>query len=191
MTPRVSRKKDLFATDATGDKSAGIHGSVGSNTYKRQFRNDDRQSGQEVDGKIGQVVVGIVSAEEEEHDGHAEQKLLSRSILIAVVDLLPHVEVIVGTGVEFERDAPHPVEHEEGAEHVADIGQGPRGLLRDDRHDIVEDLEECDQYKVDGPGTCSRDTCQLVFKVLGLILHAVRMGIGSRIIGAPPTHPSR
>lgn len=66
-----------------------------------------------------------MSAEEEEHDRHAEQELLSGCVLVAIVDLLPHVEIVVGTGVELERDAPHPVEHEERSEHVADIGEGP------------------------------------------------------------------
>lgn len=32
-------------------------------SYSRQFRNDDSQSGQKVDHKISQVVVGIVSAD--------------------------------------------------------------------------------------------------------------------------------
>lgn len=98
-------------------------------TYKRQFGNDNSQGGQEVDNEIGHVVVCIVGAEEEEHDGHAEQELFGRGVLIAVIDLLPHVEIVVGTGVELEGDAPHPVKHEEGAEHVADVGEGPRGLL--------------------------------------------------------------
>lgn len=64
-------------------------------------------------------------AEQEEADGHAEEEFLRRGILVTVVDLLPHVEIIVGTGVELERNAPHPVEHDEGAEHVADVGEGP------------------------------------------------------------------
>lgn len=126
-------------------------------TYERQFRDDNTQGGQEVDGEVGQVVVGVVGTEEEEHNGHAEQELLGRSVLVPVVDLLPHVEVIVGTRVELERDAPHIMEHEEGAEHVADVGQGPRGLLRDARDDVVEDLESGDEDEVDGPGTCLRD----------------------------------
>lgn len=41
-------------------------------TYERQLGNDNAQSGQEVDGEVGQVVVGVVSAEEEEQDGHTE-----------------------------------------------------------------------------------------------------------------------
>lgn len=101
--------------------------------------------------------MGVVGAEKEEHNGHAEQELLGRSVLVPVVDLFPHVEVIVGTRVELERDAPHPMEHKEGAEHVADVGQGPRGLLRDARDDVVEDLEGGNEDEVDGPGTCSRD----------------------------------
>lgn len=101
--------------------------------------------------------MGVVSAEEEEHYRHREQKLLGWRVLIPIVDLLPHVEVIVGTGVELERDAPHPMEHEEGTEHVADIGQGPRGLLRNAWHNVVEDFQGGDEDEVDGPGPCSRD----------------------------------
>lgn len=69
--------------------------------------------------------MGIVGAHEEEQDRDAEQELLGGRVLVAVVNLLPHVEIIVSTGVELERDAPHPVEHEEGAKHVADVGKGP------------------------------------------------------------------
>lgn len=81
-----------------------------------------------------------MSAEQKEHNRHTEQKLLGRSILVAVVDLLPHVEIIVRPGVELERNAPHVVEHDKRAEHVADVGEGPRGLLRDPGNDVVEDL---------------------------------------------------
>lgn len=101
--------------------------------------------------------MGIVGAEEEEHDRHAKEELLGRGVLVAIVDLLPHVEIVVGTGVELEGDAPHPVKHEEGAEHVADVGEGPRGLLRDARDDVVEDLEGGDEDEMNGPGTCSCD----------------------------------
>ena len=61
-------------------------------------------------------------AEQEQEDGHAEQKFLCRRVLISIVDLLPHVEVIVGARVEFEWNPPYPVEHEERAKHVADVG---------------------------------------------------------------------
>lgn len=94
-----------------------------------------------------------MGAEEEEADRDAEQEFLGGGILVAVVDLLPHVEVVVGTSVEFEGDAPHPVEHEEGTEHVADIGQGPGGFLRDAGNDVVENLQGEDEDEVDGPGT--------------------------------------
>lgn len=101
--------------------------------------------------------MGVVGAEEEKHDRHAEQELLSGCILVAVVDLLPHVEIVIGAGVEFEWDAPHPVEHEEGSEHVADIGEGPWSFLRDARNDVVEDLESGDTHEMDGPGTYSQN----------------------------------
>lgn len=94
-----------------------------------------------------------MGAEEEEADGDAEQEFLGGGILVAVVDLLPHVEVVVGTSVELEGDAPHPVEHEEGTEHVADVGQGPGGFLGDAGNDVVENLQGKDEDEVDGPGT--------------------------------------
>ena len=96
-----------------------------SGTYKGQLGNDNRKGCQTVDCEIGKVIVGIMGAEEEEADGHAEQELLRRRVLVTVIDLLPHIEIIVSTGIEFEWDAPHPVEHEERAKHVADIGEGP------------------------------------------------------------------
>lgn len=67
----------------------------------------------------------VVGAEEEQDNRHAEEEFLRRGILVAIVDLLPHVEIIIGPGIELERDAAHPVEHEERAEHVANIGKGP------------------------------------------------------------------
>jgi len=69
--------------------------------------------------------VGIMSAEKKENNGYAEEELLCRRILISIVDLLPHVEIIVSTGVEFEWNTPHPVEHDKRAEHVADVGESP------------------------------------------------------------------
>ena len=94
-------------------------------TYKGKLGNDNTQRGQEVDGEICQVVVRVMCAKEEETDGHAEQELLRWSVLVPVIDLLPHIEIVVSTGIEFEWDAPHPVEHEERAEHVADVGKRP------------------------------------------------------------------
>lgn len=66
-----------------------------------------------------------MGADKEEHDGNTEKKLLGWGVLITVVDLLPHVEIIVSPGVELERNAPHPVKHEEGAKHITDVGQSP------------------------------------------------------------------
>lgn len=102
----------------TGKRNSG-------ETYERQLGNDHRQCGQEVDGEVGQVEMGVMGAKQEKHDRHTKQELLGRGILVAIVDLFPHIEIIVGTGVKFERDAPHPVEHEEGSEHVADVGESP------------------------------------------------------------------
>ena len=64
----------------------------------------------------------IVGTQKKQDDGNAEQELLSRCILRAVVDLLPHVQVVISAAVEVERHTADPMEHDVGAEHVADIG---------------------------------------------------------------------
>lgn len=53
-----------------------------------------------------------MSAQEKEDDGDGEEEFFGWGILITVVDLLPHVQIIVGAGVELERYPSHPVEHE-------------------------------------------------------------------------------
>lgn len=97
--------------------------------------------------------MGVVRAEEEQHNWHAEQELLGRGVLCAVVDLLPHVEVVEGPAIKLERHPANIMEHYVGAEHVSDVGQGPGCLLRYTRDDVVEDLETSYQDNVDRPGT--------------------------------------
>jgi hypothetical protein len=126
---------------------------VNRKTYPGKFGNDNRHQSQEIDGEIGQVVMGVVGAQEEEHNGHAEQELLGGGVLVAVVHLLPHVEVVVGAGVEFKGHAAHVVEHQVRAKHVADVGQGPGDLLGHAWDDVKENLEGDDQDEVDGPGS--------------------------------------
>lgn len=96
----------------------------------------------------------VVGADEEQHDGHAQQELLGRGVLVTVVNLLPHVQVVVCARVELEGHAAHPVEHEVAAEHVGYVGERPRRLLRHAGDDVVEDLEANDEDEVDGPGAC-------------------------------------
>ena len=94
-------------------------------TYEWKLRNDDSQGSQEIDREICQVVMCVMCAEEKQKDGNAKEKLLRWRILVPIVDLLPHIKIVVGTGIELKGDAPHPVKHKEGAEHVSDVGEGP------------------------------------------------------------------
>lgn len=96
----------------------------------------------------------VVCAEKEQHDRHAEQELLGGCVLGSVVDLFPHVQVVVCPGVKFERDSSNVVEHEVRSSHVRDVRQSPGCLLRHTRHDIVEDLETHDEDEVDCPCPC-------------------------------------
>lgn len=51
-------------------------------------------------------------AQQEQDNGHAQQKLLGGRVLGAVVDLFPHVQVVVGAAVELKGHAPDVVEHD-------------------------------------------------------------------------------
>lgn len=85
--------------------------------------------------------MGVMSTEEEQHHRYAEEKFLRRGVLIAIVNLLPQIQVIVRAGVEFKWDPSDPMEHEVRAKHVRDIGQCPGGLLRHPWDDVEEDLQ--------------------------------------------------
>lgn len=81
-------------------------------TYPRQFRDDHRHQRQKVDEEIRQIVMRIMCAEKKEDDRNAEQELLCRCVLIPVIDLLPHVEIIVSSCIEFKRYASDIVKHQ-------------------------------------------------------------------------------
>jgi len=66
-----------------------------------------------------------MSAEEKKEDRDTQKEFLGRSVLISVVDLLPHVEIVIGTSIEFERDSPYPMKHKERYKHISDVGQRP------------------------------------------------------------------
>ena len=90
-------------------------------------------------------------ANQEQHDWYAEQELLGWGVLVSVVNLLPHVQVVKGAGIEVEGDTAHVVEHEVGAGHVGEVDQGPGCFLRHAGHDVKQDLAEEDEDNVDGP----------------------------------------
>lgn len=56
--------------------------------------------------------MGIVSAEQEQHNRYAEEELLRRGVLGTIVNLLPHVEIVEGATVEFKGHAAYVVEHD-------------------------------------------------------------------------------
>lgn len=90
-----------------------------------QLRDDDGHHSHEVHNEVCQIVVRVMRAEQKEHYGHRQEELLRRRVLVAVVDLFPHVEVVVGSGIELERHASDVMEHKVGAGHVGDVGEGP------------------------------------------------------------------
>lgn len=87
-------------------------------TYRREFWDDDSQRGQAVDDEICRVIMGVVCADEEQHDGYGKQELLRWGVLVSSVNLLPHVEVVESAGVEVEGHAADVVEHEIGSGHI-------------------------------------------------------------------------
>lgn len=66
--------------------------------------------------------MSVVGAQKKEYDRNAKQKLLGRRILCPIVDLLPHVQVVVSTTVEIKRHTTNPMEHDVGSEHVTNVG---------------------------------------------------------------------
>lgn len=80
--------------------------------YRWQFRNDDEDGSDQVDTKVPEIVMRVVCTDEEEPNRHSEEPFLRWRVLVTVVNLLPHVEVVIGASVEVEGDAAHPVEHD-------------------------------------------------------------------------------
>lgn len=56
--------------------------------------------------------MSVMSAEEKQRDGDAEEELFGRRVLSSIVDLLPHVEVVKGAAVEVKGNAADMMEHE-------------------------------------------------------------------------------
>lgn len=140
---------------------------------RRQLGDNYCYGGKAVDKEICQAVIGIVGADKEQHNGDTEKELLGRGILVTVVDLLPHVEVVIGTRVEVKGDTADIVEHEVGAGHVREIDEGPGCFLGHAWDDIKQDLAEEDEDKVDSPCTLCIDPfdveigqCRLVAQLL-------------------------
>lgn len=98
--------------------------------------------------------MGVMCADQKQQYRHRQQELLGWGILVAAVDLLPHVQVVVSTSVELKRHTSDPVKHEERAGHISDVGEGPGRLLRAVWNNIKEDLEKSNDDKVDCPSTC-------------------------------------
>ncbi len=55
--------------------------------------------------------MSVMCTKKKQHDRYAQKKLFGWCVLSAIVDLLPHVEVIEGTAIEIEWHASHVVEH--------------------------------------------------------------------------------
>jgi len=96
----------------------------------REFGYHDRHQSHKVDGEICKIVVCVVRTQEEKDYGYCQKEFLRRRVLVPVVDLFPHVEVVVGSGIELERYASYIVEHQVRTGHICDIGECPRYFLR-------------------------------------------------------------
>ncbi len=66
-----------------------------------------------------------MGTEQEHQDRDHEQELFRRCVLIPVINLLPHVQVVVSSGIELKRDTPDPVKHQERGAHVGDVDKSP------------------------------------------------------------------
>ena len=123
-------------------------------THSRQLGYHHQHRRQQVQRKRPNSIMRIMRAHKEQHNRHTEQVLLRRRELLLIVNLLPHVEVVVGAAVEVEGDAADPVEHEVGAGHVGEVCESPANFLGDAGDNVEEDLEAEDEDWVDEPGAC-------------------------------------
>lgn len=64
-------------------------------------------------------------ADQKQDNRHRHQVLLCRCVLVSVVDLLPHVEVVICPSIEVKWDAAYPMEHEVRGGHICEVCQGP------------------------------------------------------------------
>ena len=80
-------------------------------TYPWQLGYHNSHNSQKVDNKIGQVIMRVVSTEKEKHNWYAQEEFFSRRVLVTIVDLLPHVQIVVCPSIELEWYASDPVKH--------------------------------------------------------------------------------
>lgn len=94
-------------------------------TYPWQLGYYNSHDSQKIDDKVRQVIMRVVSTEKEKHNWYAQEELFSRRVLVTIVDLLPHVQIVVRPSIELEWYASDPVKHQIGPEHVDDVGECP------------------------------------------------------------------
>ena len=82
----------------------------------------------------------VVCAKKEQHDWYTKKEFLRGRVLGSIINLLPHVQIVVGPGIELKWHASDPMEHEEGSKHIGYIRHGPRRLLGNSWDYVEEDF---------------------------------------------------
>jgi hypothetical protein len=98
----------------------------------------------------------IVRTQKKQHNRYAEKEFLCRSVLSPIINLFPHIQIVVSAGVKLEGYSPDPMEHEERSKHVRYIRQGPGRFLGYSRDYVKKNLERSNQNQVYRPGTFNR-----------------------------------
>lgn len=115
----VVEEGESYPVELGGVRKAWSRG--GWDAYRGELWNDDCYGRKTVDEEIRQIVIRVVRADEEQHNGHTEEELLGWCVLLAVIDLFPHVQVVVGARVEVKGHTANVVEHEVGSRHVRKV----------------------------------------------------------------------
>lgn len=118
-----------------------------------KFWYHDSDNSQKVDHKVRQIIMSVMCAEQEEYNGNREEEFLRWRVLVPIIDLFPHIQVVVGTRIEVERNTSYVMKHKVRPEHVADVRKRPRGLLRYTGYDVPKDLQSYNEDDVDGPSS--------------------------------------
>ena len=133
-----------------------------------QLGNNSNQTQYPIQREVGQIIPRVMRADQKQSKGHEKEKFLCRRVLVAIVDLLPHCQFVVGTRVEFKWCALEGVEHYIRADNISEVGQRPAELSGYARNEVVKDPKKHNYDNVDAPGTFA--------------MHPVSILVGQRVL---------
>lgn len=158
----------------------------------------DEDGDEQVGEEQRDVVTVVLVADQEQYDGHDQQKLSGGRVQGLVVDLFPHSQVIVRPAVELKGCALDKVEHDVEPDDVGHVGQRPRPFGRGPGEQGVEDPQQHNDDDMNQPGAALVDPGRVhvgqhllvvfVFERLRLHMRYHTGGASSPVVGHGSGH---